>query len=390
MEKTEEQLKKEAMDNIKEVATKSATEKVAELKEEFAKFATKEEAEKANKELSEKVSNLSAEIKKQKQFSQEDKKEMTIHEAISKSLVENQEKLSTFKDDSMKIALKAIDSTAWAGNALANVTTERRQNLYATPYSPLYLRNIFPNVSTTSSSIIIPQIQEITGGVDVWARGTGTEGADVEKPELGIKYKDVTVSIDWLAGFTTVNRELLLNVGYLQSSITNSLLYSRQGLFARENKYITDYLSANAVAYSGDKTIGVEKLIDAAFNQLLGNYLMPTHILMNQADYLEYIKFNKAATSDVYDLPNETLRGFTGSGLETNVQIVPVPTLTAGTAYVVSANEFEFINRLSPELEVSRQHDKNLTFNKVTFLLEEMVGFVAKDLNAMVKVTLGE
>ena len=350
---------------------------------------TKEEAEKANKELDEKFSKLSAEVKKQGQFSQEEKKEMTIHEAISKSLVENQEKLSTFKDDSMKIALKAIDSTAWAGDALENVTTERRQNLYATPYSPLYLRNIFPNVSTTSSSIIIPQIQEITGGVDVWGRGTGAEGADVEKPELGIKYKDVTVPIDWLAGFTTVNRELLLNVGYLQSSITNSLLYSKQGLFARENKYITDYLAANAIAYSGDKTIGVEKLIDAAFNQLLGNYLMPTHILMNQADYLEYIKFNKAATSDVYDLPNETLRGFTGSGLETNVQIVPVPTLTAGTAYVVAANEFEFINRLSPELEVSRQHDKNLTFNKVTFLLEEMVGFVAKDLNAMVKVTLG-
>ena len=59
MEKTEEQLKKEAMDNIKEVAAKSATEKVAELKEEFAKFATKEEideAKKANQETNERRS----------------------------------------------------------------------------------------------------------------------------------------------------------------------------------------------------------------------------------------------------------------------------------------------------------------------------------------------
>ena len=38
-------------------------------------------------------------------------------------------------------------------------------------------------------------------------------------------------------------------------------------------------------------------------------------------------------------------------------------------------------------MEVSKEHDKNFTFNKVTFRVEEMAGFVAKDLNAMVKVT---
>ena len=108
---------------------------------------------------------------------------------------------------------------------------------------------------------------------------------------------------------------------------------------------------------------------------------------MNQADYLSYVKFNKAAGSGEYDLPNDMLRGFAGSGLEANVQIVPVPSLTAGTAYVISAPEFEFINRLSPELKVSEEHDENFAYNKVTFRIEEMIGFVAKDLNAMVKVT---
>ena len=102
-------------------------------------------------------------------------------------------------------------------------------------------------------------------------------------------------------------------------------------------------------------------IIDAAFNQLLGNYFNPTHVLMNQADYLTYVKFNKAAGSGEYDLPNDMLRGFAGSGLEANVQIVPVPSLTAGTAYVISAPEFEFINRLSPELKVSEEHDENLS-----------------------------
>ena len=42
---------------------------------------------------------------------------------------------------------------------------------------------------------------------------------------------------------------------------------------------------------------------------------------------------------------------------------------------------------LSPELKVSEEHDENFAYNKVTFRIEEMIGFVAKDLNAMVKVT---
>ena len=179
-----------------------------------------------------------------------------------------------------------------------------------------------------------------------------------------------------------------MNVNYLQGSITNTLLYSANGLYAAENKMITDYIVANHTDYSGNKTIAVEKIIDAAFNQLLANYKAPTHVLMNPGDYLTYIKLNKAIGTGEYDLPNDALRGFTGAGLETAVQIVPVPTLVAGTAYVVSATEFEFISRMAPELQIAEQHDTNFTYNKVTFRVEEMAGFVVKDLAAAIAVTL--
>ena len=393
-----EKAKKDALENIQKVAketaegaTKEAIKgvngEIEDLKKQLETATKAEDVEALKKEFEDKLDKLSADMKKERQTGTNVSKSVSIHDAISEALVDGVDVLKSLKG-SQGLALKAITDASFAGNALANQTTEIRRDLYASPYSPLYLRNIFPNVSTDSSSIVIPQVQSITGAVNTWARGTGEEGADVEKPEVTPSYKDVTVQITWLAGITHVNRELLLNVNYLRGSITNTLLYSRSGLFARENKYITDYLAANAVAYAGNKTIAVEKIIDAAFNQLLGNYMNPTHVLMNQADYLTYIKLNKANGSGEYDLPNDLLRGFSGTGLETTVQVVPVPTLTAGTAYVVSAPEFEFINRLSPELKVSEEHDKNFTYNKVSFRVEEMVGFVAKDLNAMVKITL--
>lgn len=383
-----DEIKKQAEDNIKEVATKSAQEvavkAVNEVKETFV---SKEDLEKSITELKKADNENQAKIKELKQTSATEKKSVSIFDSISMTIKENAETLKGVKDKT-SIALKAIDDTSWAAGALARQTTNVRRDLYMSPYSPIYLRNIFPNVSTESASIVIPQVQAVTGAVAVYNRFTQATGStEQEKAEVTPTYKDVQVDVKWLAGFTTVNRELLLNVNYLQSSIANTLLYSANGLFAAENAMIAAYLAANAPAYAGAAAAGVEKLIDAAFNTLLGNYMVPTHILINQADYLTYIRFNKAVGSGEYDLPNDMLRGFTGTGLDANVQIVPVPSLVAGTAYVVAANEFEFINRLNPELEVATQHDTNFTYNKVTFRVEEMVGFIAKNLNAMVKVT---
>ena len=381
MEKTLEEIQKEAMDNVTKIAKEEATKAVEGV-------AKQVEVDALKAELASKIDIVSAEVKKQSQISKDEViKEVSLDQAISKAIGDNAEKLKTFKGDTT-IALKAVVAGSWASTSLTNQTTEVRRTLYNSPYSPLYLRNIFPNVSTTSSNIVIPQLSTTSGAAAVWARGTGSQGADVEKPEVSPTYKDVTVPIKWIAGFTTVNRELLMNVNYLQGSITNTLLYSASGLYAAENKMITDYIVANHTDYSGDKTIAIEKIIDAAFNQLLGNYKAPTHVLMNPADYLTYIKLNKAIGSGEYDLPNDALRGFTGSGLETAVQVVPVPTLLAGTAYVVSAPEFEFISRMAPELQIAEQHDTNFTYNKVTFRVEEMAGFVVKDLGAAIAVTL--
>lgn len=390
MEDIEKQ-KAEALENVKktaeaaakmtvEEAMKAVSEKMEEIAGKVGKSVTEDDFKKE-------IAELQARVKQIKQTTSEEKTAKSIKDAIADALVEGAEKLKNFRGEE-KLVMKAVTDASWAAGALARQTTNVRRDLYMSPYSPIYLRNIFPNVSTESASIVIPQVQAVTGAVAVYNRFTAATGStEQEKAEVTPTYKDVQVDVKWLAGFTTVNRELLLNVNYLQSSIANTLLYSANGLFAAENAMIAAYLAANAPAYAGAATAGVEKLIDAAFNTLLGNYMVPTHILINQADYLTYIRFNKAVGSGEYDLPNDMLRGFTGTGLDANVQIVPVPSLVAGTAYVVAANEFEFINRLNPELEVATQHDTNFTYNKVTFRVEEMVGFIAKNLNAMVKVT---
>lgn len=390
-EKQEQAAALEVVNKAAEAKAQEVVNKAFEGKEyiskEDAQKQTEEAVTKAKSELQKGIDAASALAKKASQIERAEEVEMNIEQALKNAISEGAETLKSFNGKA-SLALKAVTDASWAAGVLSRQTTDVRQNLYMSPYSPFYLRNIFPNISTDGGAIVIPQIQGYTGAAALWARGTGSGGADVEKPEVTPTYKDITVTPQWIAGFTTVNRELLMNVSYLQSSIVNTLLYSRVGLFAAENKMITDYLAANAVAYAGSKTVGAEIILDAAFNQLLGNYLVPTHILMNQADYLTFIKFNKASGSGEYDLPNNELKIVNANGLEISLQVVPVPSIAAGTAYVVAANEFEFINRLNPELKVSEEHGTNFTYNKVTFRAEEMAAFIAKDLNAAVKIDL--
>lgn len=391
-----EKQKQEALKNIKKTAEEAAqgkaqeivNEKLNEVVSKFDNVTTKEEVETLKTDFYKQIQEVQAKLKEVKQTGMEEKVVKSIHDAISDAIKEGAEKLKNFNGKE-KLTLKAITDANWTpAGVLERHTTEVRTSLYNSPYSPLYLRNIFPNVSTDQASVVIPQAGAITGGAGVWERGAGT----TPKPEINPTYTDITVPMKWIAGMVTVNRELLLNVKYLQSSITNTLLYSRNGLFAAENNMIISYITTNAPDYvtdfGGSMTIGVEMILDAAFNLLLGNYMNPTHVLMNPADYLAYIKLNKAAGSGEYDLPNDLLRGFAGTGFETTVQIVPVPTLVPGVAYVVSAPEFEFISRLAPEIKVSEEHAENFAYNRVSFRVEEMAGFVAKDLNAMVKIGL--
>lgn len=388
-----EKLKKEAIENVKKTAQEEAKRIVEEtvkmtvaesqktIESRIEEIVKKSEGYVSAEDMKKEIATLQARLKKVEQTSDKDEDPKNIRKAIYDAIPDLIEKFGK-GGGKVNVALKAVTDASFAGDALANQTTNVRRDLYMNPYSPRYLKNIFPNVTTDQASVVIPQMGVITGAAAVWDRV-----GDLPKPDVSPAYKDVTVLMQWLAGITTVNRELLLNVRYLQGSITNTLLYSAHGLFAAENKLITDYIAANAIAYAGDKTVALEKVIDAAFNQLLGNYMNPTHVLMNQADYLTYIKLNKAAGSGEYDLPNNALSGFTGTGLETNVEVVPVPSLVAGTAYVISAPEFEFITRMSPELRMDESGD-NFTYNKVSFRIEEMVGFIAKDLNAAVKVPL--
>lgn len=410
---TEEEIKKQAQENIERIAKEAAEKKIsesvsAEVEKAFEgkEFVSKEDAAELvkkslgeqKKELDKEIEKLSVLIKKSSQIrksSSEDKKGLSpLISAISKGLSETHDKQKSYSGGAqITLITKALSPASFGTEAdYIDLNNDRTLPLYRDPYAPVYLRNIFPNIRTNQANLTIWKRKGNEGAAAIWKRGTGTGGADEPKPKIQPTWAKEVVSVDWIAGTTDVPREMQDDIDFISTEVPYTIVYSEDGIMAAENKMILQYIRDNAVDFSRDDdyTIGLEKIIAAAFGQLGSKYMNPTHMLINNWDYLTYLAFNKADGSGEYNLPGLKVHFVGGQMYINNLIAVPVPELNSREAYVVAADRSRFVDRMQIELKVSEHHGDNFVTNMLTYRGEERVGFFSYDNNSMVKVTLPE
>lgn len=402
-----EKAKAEALESVKKTAEEAAkgetakavktlNDKIAEMEKELKSTTTAEAVEALKAEFEDKLNKLSADVKKQGQISEKRVSPVAgidmIKQSLEASIKDNAEALKKYRSGTMDLAIKAITPASFDVDDYPSLTTQL-QPVYRSPYSPVYLRNIFPNISTSGSNVTIWKQGAVTGAAAIWARKTGTGGVDEDKPEVTPTWKKEVVSVDWIAGITHIQREVLDDVDFMATEIPYALIYGAKGILAAENKMIMDYIANNAVNYATPvgataPANSLETVLAAAFGQLGDSYMAPTHILINNWDYLNYMAFNKASGSGEYDYPSLNLQFVNNQLYINNLQAVPVPSLAPGAAYVIAADHSRFISRMGIQTAISQEHSDNFTKNMVTYRAEVRSGFFTYNDNSMVKVTL--
>lgn len=401
-----EKAKQEALENVKKTAEEAAkgiaeksvkelNDKVAELTAHLEKATKSEDIEAVKKEFTDSMNKLSAEVKKQSQITAPAGK-MTAMGAIKKSLEqtirENADELKKYRSGTLDLTVKAITGASFGADDYPSLTTQTLP-VYKNPYAPVYLRNIFPNISTSSANLAIWKQGAVTGAAAIWQRGTGTEGADEDKPEVTPTWEKEVVSVDWIAGITHVRKEILEDVDFLATEIPYALIYGPSGILAAENKMILDYIASKAVDFTLPSGVtafdnSLESVLAAAYGQLGDNYMAPTHILINNWDYLKFLAFNKASGSGEYNYPNLTLTFANNQMFINNLQAVPATGVEPATAYVISADHSRFVSRQGLKMDMSESHADNFTKNMVTYRAEVRSGFFTYNDNSLVKVAL--
>ncbi len=282
-------------------------------------------------------------------------------------------------------AAEDLDPANWSGDSYDIAASERR-GLHEFPFMPIWLRNLFPNSTTTKGVIHYLVENGEVGAAAIWD-GSPANASLTAKPGEAPLFDDATVIVQWIAGITRVKREMLDDVEWLRSYIARTLTSGRKGLWVAENTLILAALDSASTPYDGDATNELEMIVDAAFGQLKDNYYNPTVILMNNRDAVKYINFNKAAGSGEYDAPIGVVAVIGGQLYIGGVPVVSTPGIPAGEAYVIDGNATEFISRMSPEVRAFEEDRDNVIKNLVTFRAEERVAFLVYDEKAVIKVT---
>jgi HK97 family phage major capsid protein len=401
MEKTAEEIRLEAEQNIKNLAIETTKAEFEKMVKSFSekydtlenKSLSKEEFEKMEKQFRKDLAELSAHVKAFEQTEKGGRSEKSFNQNLAEAIRENADAIKSFEkgDAPVNITLKTVGDMSIGANfpGATPFIQEVQQNLVWNPYNRVWLADILPQATSTANSIIYPKENGQEGAVAFWDK----QG---NKAQVDYDFTSETAFFKWLAGFVVVEREMLDDIDWLTGYLQQKLLI---GLKTAENDFILNGtaeqtnpalgLLTSATAYDGDFTNPVDKVIDAAFGQIpteTDDFYQPTNVILNPRDVVK-IGLNKATGSGEYDLPQNSVAFAQGRLQIAGLDTVPTTSIDADDFLALDRNAVMFVRRMNPEIRMFE--DATLAKqNKVMFRIEERVAQVIFNTAAIVKGTL--
>lgn len=323
----------------------------------------------------------------------EQKNPLTFNQAFSKAMDENADNLEKFRRKEIKqfaMELKAVGDMS-----LANITDLSAANVQLLPgiipAAPrkLHVRALLPTGVMTTSAIHYLQETGSEGSAAAWLDNSGN------KPQIDFDLTEKVAPSEFIAGYLRITRKALDDISAMRSYLQTRLLESY--LDAEDNQILNgngtspnlDGIITNAEAYSGFRTIQVEKLIDS-IAQVESNNHSANGILLSPEQYYALL-LTKGTTND-YTLPG--LGAVNSVNGQLFVAGIPVfrSTAMSDSNYIVGdwAKGAQLFIRENPIVRFFEEDGTNVRENKITVRVEGRVAlpiyytdaFVTGSLNA--------
>ena len=401
MEKTAEEIRLEAEQNIKNLAIETTKAEFEKMVKSFSekydtlenKSLSKEEFEKMEKQFRKDLAELSAHVKALEQTEKGGRSEKSFNQNLADAIREHADAIKSFEKGSapVHITLKTVGDMSISANfpGATPFIQDVQQNLVWNPYNRVWLADILPQATSTANSIIYPKENGQEGAVAFWDK----QG---DKSQVDYDFTSETAFFKWIAGFVIVEREMLDDIDWLTGYLQQKLLI---GLKTAENNFILNGtgtgdtnpapgLLTSATAYDGTFTNPVDRIIDAAFGQIptaTNDFYQPTNVILHPRNVVK-IGLNKATGSGEYDLPQNSVAFAQGRLQIAGLDTVPTTSITADNFLALDRNAVMFVRRMNPEIRMFE--DATLAKqNKVMFRVEERVAQAIFNTDAIISGT---
>lgn len=353
----------------------------------------------ANAALETKFETIETELKTVKSEAQRIKtetesKHMSFADGLAKAFEEadNIKYIEEFK--AKKIKGFSMEVKAPGDMSLSNISDLSAANvqllpgILPIPSRKLHIRQLLPLGQMTTSDIHYLQETNDQGDITSWADNSGT------KPQVDMNLTEQVAKSEFIAGWLRITRKMLDDItamrSFLQARLLEKYLVAEDAQLLNGNGSSPniDGLITNAQAYSGTRTIAVEKIIDACA-QVEANDHQATGILLSPKQYYA-ILMTKGTTLE-YSLPG-------GSAVNiVNGQIyicgIPVYRSTALFTQLPAQDTFlvgdwamgaQLFIRENPIVRFFEEDGTNVRENKITVRVEGRVAMPIYYPNAFV------
>lgn len=319
-------------------------------------------------------------------------KSVSFKDAVTKGITEQADKMMDAKRKGQVHVMEMKDMGFEDFTNYNTFVQDIRNTVIPTMEEAFHVRNILSRGSTSGNTVYFPKALGKTGtGPDTWDYNRTTIASTVAKPSFEMTFGSVSAPVKWIAGILRLPVEMLEDLPWLSSYLST---YAPIELLKVEDDQILNGAGAGndingiintATAYNGTYTVGVERIIDAAYGQLgQANFDMPTNVLLNPRDIVSII-LNKASTSGEYNLPEGAV-GIVGGRLQIGGLTVNKTNKIAQGDFLVGdfVRGASLITRSPAQLRFFEQDSDNVQKNMITVRIEERIALAKFYENAFI------
>lgn len=318
---------------------------------------------------------------------------VSFNQAFATAMDENSDNLEKFKRKEIKqfaMELKTVGDMS-----LANITDLAAANVQMLPgiipAAPrkLHIRSLLPTGVMTTSAIHYLQETGSEGSVAAWADNSGT------KSQIDYDLTEEVAPSEFIAGYLRITRKALDDISAMRSYLQSRLL--EQYLDAEDNQLLNGSgvspnlggLITNAEAYSGFRTIQVEKLLDSVA-QIESNNHSANGILLSPEQF--YALMLTRGTTNTYTLPGGVAVDLVNGQMFISGVPIFKSTAMSDSKYLVGdwSKGAQLFVRENPIVRFFEEDGTNVRENKITVRVEGRIAlpiyytdaFVTGSLNA--------
>jgi HK97 family phage major capsid protein len=321
------------------------------------------------------------------------KEPVSFNKAFATAMDENSDNLEKFRRKEIKqfaMELKTVGDMS-----LANITDLAAANVQMLPgiipAAPrkLHIRALLPTGVMNTSAIHYLQETGSEGSVAAWADNSGT------KSQIDYDLTEEVAPSEFIAGYLRITRKALDDISAMRSYLQSRLL--EQYLDAEDNQLLNGSgvspnlggLITNAEAYSGFRTIQVEKLLDSVA-QIESNNHSANGILLSPEQF--YALMLTRGTTNDYTLPGGVAVDLVNGQMFISGVPIFKSTAMSDSKYLVGdwSKGAQLFVRENPIVRFFEEDGTNVRENKITVRVEGRIAlpiyytdaFVTGSLNA--------